>query len=113
MIAANTDINAKLREEGLPSLHYKISADYGRVEMARSLTSPETEDLFGPTMNACAKITSMAPLNGMVIGSDLYYIVKKFSLLEKDYYQFKRMGEYSISVSFKHRYPVYLVLTKK
>jgi two-component system, OmpR family, response regulator ChvI len=112
MIAANADINAKLMEEGLPSLHYKISADYGRVEMARSSTSPEM-DLFGPTMNACAKINSIAPPNGMVIGSDLYYIVKKFSLLENDYYHFKRIGEYSISASFKHRYPVYLVLTKK
>jgi hypothetical protein len=82
--------------------------------MARSATSPETEDLFGPTMNACAKINSMAPPNGMVIGSDIYYIAKKFSLLENDYYQFKRIGEYSIAVSFKHRYPVYLVvLTKK
>jgi two-component system, OmpR family, response regulator ChvI len=113
MIAANYDINAKLSEEGLPSLHYKISADYGRIEMARSSTSPETEDLFGPTMNACAKINSMAPPNGMVIGSDLYYVAKKFSLLENDYYQFKRIGEYSIAVSFKHRYPVYLVVLRK
>ena len=113
MIKTNVDINAKLREEGLPSLDYKISADYGRVEMARSLTSPETEDLFGPTMNACAKINSMAPPNGMVIGSDLYYIVKKFSLLESDYYQLRRIGEYSVAVSFKHQYPVYLVLNKK
>ena len=113
MISANADINAKLRQEGLPSLDYKISADYGRVEMARSLTSPETVDLFGPTMNACAKINSMAPPNGMVIGSDLHYIAKKFSLLENDYYLLKRIGEYSIAASFKHQYPVYLVSTKK
>jgi CheY-like chemotaxis protein len=95
MMAANTDINVKLREEGLPSLNYKISADYGRVETARSSTSPETEDLFGPTMNACAKINSMAPPNGMVIGSDLYYMAKKLSLLENDRYGFKRIGKKS------------------
>jgi two-component system, OmpR family, response regulator ChvI len=113
MITANADINVKLSEEGLPPLHYKISADYGRVEMARSSTSPETEDLFGPTMNACAKINSMAPQNGMVIGSDLYYIAKKLSILENDYYEFKRIGEYSVSASFKLRYPVYALVDKK
>ena len=113
MMAANTDINVKLREEGLPSLNYKISADYGRVETARSSTSPETEDLFGPTMNACAKINSMAPPNGMVIGSDLYYMAKKLSLLENDRYGFKRIGEYSVAASFKLRYPVYVLVHKK
>jgi class 3 adenylate cyclase len=41
-------------------------------EVARSISSPDTEDLFGTTMNICAKINSMAPQNGMVIGSDLY-----------------------------------------
>ena len=79
MMTANKVINMKLKEEGLPSMHYKISADYGRVEVARSLSSPDTDDLFGSTMNVCAKINSMAPVNGMVIGSDLYCITKKFS----------------------------------
>jgi two-component system, OmpR family, response regulator ChvI len=50
MIAVNPIINAKLNEEGLPSLHYRISADYGRVDVAKSLTST-SEDLFGPTVN--------------------------------------------------------------
>jgi class 3 adenylate cyclase len=73
MIAASDAINAKLKEEGgLPSLYYRISADYGRVEVARSITSPDTDDLFGSTMNICAKINSIAPPNEMVIGSDLY-----------------------------------------
>ena len=113
MMNANTDLNAKLRDEGLPSLNYKISADYGRVETARSASSPETEDLFGHTMNACAKINSMAPTNGMVIGSDLYYIAKKLSLIENDRYEFKRIGEYSVAASFKFRYPVYVLIHKK
>ncbi len=79
MMMANKVINMKLKEEGLPSMHYKISADYGRVEVARSLSSPNTDDLFGSTMNVCAKINSIAHPNGMVIGSDLYYIAKKIS----------------------------------
>ena len=47
MIAASDAINEKLREEGgFPPLYYRISADYGRVEVARSITSPDTDDLF-------------------------------------------------------------------
>jgi two-component system, OmpR family, response regulator ChvI len=118
MIAASDIINAKLKEEGgLPSLYYKISADYGTVEVARSLSSPDTKDLFGSTMNVCAKINSMAPVNGMVIGSDLYYIARKLSTSSAKshdhYYNFKRVGEYSIAASFKHRYPVYSVISKR
>jgi two-component system, OmpR family, response regulator ChvI len=115
MMAAHKVINIKLKEEGLPPMHYKISADYGRVEVARSLSSPDTDDLFGSTMNVCAKINSMAPVNGMVIGSDLYYIVKKFSsfsLFDKgtsSQYHFKKIAEYSIMPSFKYQYPVYSV----
>jgi two-component system, OmpR family, response regulator ChvI len=118
MMAADKVINMKLKEEELPPMHYKISADYGRVEVARSLSSPNTDDLFGSTMNICAKINSLAPPNGMVIGSDLYYITKKFSssysLFGKGsgnsrQYHFKKIGEYSIMPSFKYQYPVYSV----
>jgi two-component system, OmpR family, response regulator ChvI len=58
MISVNPIVNAKLqKEEALPNLSYRISADYGRVEVAKSLTST-SEDLFGPTVNLCAKINS-------------------------------------------------------
>ena len=117
MMTANKVINMKLKEEGLPPMHYKISADYGRVEVARSLSSPDTDDLFGSTMNVCAKINSMAPVNGMVIGSDLYYITKKFSSLSSLFgnignnsqYHFKKIGGYSIMDNFKYQYPIYSV----
>lgn len=117
MMAANKVINMKLKEERLPPMHYKISADYGRVEVARSLSSPDTDDLFGSTMNICAKINSMAPVNGMVIGSDLYYITKKFSSSSSLFgnsgnnsqYHFKKIGDYSVLASFKYQYPVYSV----
>jgi len=113
MIAASDVINEKLREEvGMPPLYYRISADYGRVEVARSISSPDTEDLFGTTMNICAKINSMAPQNGMVIGSDLYYYYcnarKSSSSLFSNYY-FERIGEYSIAGS-ESPYPVYSIL---
>ena len=116
MIAASDVINEKLREEGgMPPLYYRISADYGRVEVARSISSPDTEDLFGTTMNICAKINSMAPQNGMVIGSDLYdyyYSTRKSSSSIFSNYYFKMIGEYSIANS-KNPYSVYSVLVSK
>src|ERR671919_1194397 len=109
MILANDIINTKLHSENLPSVSYRISADYGRVEVATS-TSSKGEDLFGSTMNICAKINSMAEPNGIVIGGDLYQIIKSFSFIDK-YYQFKELrGGYSIG--FTHRYPIYRVLSK-
>ena len=118
MTAANKVINMKLKEEGLPAMHYKISADYGRVEVARSLSSPDTDDLFGSTMNVCAKINSMAPASGMVIGSDLYYIAKRFSsssFFSKagSQYYFKKIEEYLITPNFKYQYPVYSVSVRE
>ena len=59
MVEARDTINQKLHEEELPSLSYRISADYGRVEVARSATS-QSDDLFGPVMNMCSKINSKA-----------------------------------------------------
>ena len=55
IIEAHRFFNAKLNEERLPPLSYRISADYGMVEIARSITSA-SDDLFGSTMNRCAKI---------------------------------------------------------
>jgi two-component system response regulator ChvI len=106
MIDASPIISAKLKQEGLLSISYRISADYGAVEVAKSITS-QNYDFFGSTVNLCAKINSKAPPNGMVIGGDLYQIVKK----SYDYYRFEELGGYSI-VSFKHPYPIYSVISK-
>ena len=112
MISAGTVLNTKMYEEGLPSIDYRISADYGRVGIVRSAIS-QNDDLFGPTMNICSKINSKALPNQMVIGSDLYQIIKSSS--SSSYhrldYHFKSVGEYS--VGFKQTYPVYSVLAKK
>ena len=107
MILAHGIINAKLHSENLPSVSYRISADYGKVEVATS-TSSKTEDLFGSTMNICAKINSMAEPNGIVIGGDLYQIIKSFSFIDE--YQFRELRGYSIG--FDRRYPVYAALRK-
>jgi class 3 adenylate cyclase len=108
MISVNPIINVKLqKEEGLPNLSYRISADYGRVEIAKSLTSI-SEDLFGPTVNLCAKINSRAEPNGMVIGNNLYQVTKtKFDHL----YHFNKVDGYSIDNS-NNKYSVYSIVSK-
>src|SRR5215831_5265650 len=106
MIEARNTINQKLQEEGLPSLSYRISADYGRVEVARSATS-QSDDLFGPTMNMCSKINSKAPTNGVAIGDGLYKVIQTFSSLsslEENCYHFEEL------VTLEHefnKYPLY------
>jgi class 3 adenylate cyclase len=109
MISVNPIINARLQnEEGLPNLSYRISADYGRVEVARSLTST-SEDLFGPTVNLCAKINSKSQPNGMVIGNNLYQVTKgKFD----DDYLFNKIDEYSIGDSSDNQYSIYSIVSK-
>jgi two-component system, OmpR family, response regulator ChvI len=107
MISAHNIINSKLQSENLPSVSYRISADYGRVEVATS-TSSQSEDLFGSTMNICAKINSMAEPNGIVIGGDLFQIMKSFSFING--YESRELEGYS--VGFNYRYPVYRVSSK-
>ena len=106
-IAASDVMNAKLREEELPPLLYRISADYGRVEIAKSITS-HTDDLFGSTVNLCAKINSRAKPNGMVIGDDLYQIIKKSYF--NDHYHFQELG--GCPINSKYKYPIYSVENK-
>ena len=107
MILARNIINAKLHSENLPPVNYRISADYGKVEVATS-TSSKSKDLFGSTMNICAKINSMAEPNGIVIGGDLHQVMQSFSFTTE--YKFRELQGYS--VDFNHKYPVYTPSSK-
>jgi two-component system, OmpR family, response regulator ChvI len=62
----------------------------------------------------------MASANDIVIGSKLYYIVRKLSTTtntsakgSNHYYKFKRIGQYSSDASFKHQYPVYSLVSRR
>jgi len=105
MIEAHGVINQKMHEQGLPPVNYRISADYGSVVTAKTIDS-SNEDVFGATVNICAKINRIAIPNSMVIGSDLYEVVKSF-----DGYQFEPVAVYSSG--FKLQYPVYSVKCNK
>jgi two-component system, OmpR family, response regulator ChvI len=111
MILARDIVNAKLDAQKLLPVSYRISADYGRVEVATS-TSSRTEDLFGSPMNICAKINSMAGPNGIVIGGDLYQIIKSLHFLNNTGYEFSELKG-GCSLGLNCRYPVYRVSSRK
>ena len=108
LIASNSTLTANLSNYGLPSIDYRISGNYGKVELATS-TNSNNVDLFGPTVNICSKINHLALPNEMVIYKDLYDIISKSSYF-KDY-RFKEISEvndddeyrqYSLSVYSVH-----------
>ncbi|MCE2506944.1 MAG: adenylate/guanylate cyclase domain-containing protein, partial [Nitrosopumilaceae archaeon] len=86
---------------GLPCLDYRVSLDYGNVIMMNPNLSA-TGDMIGPPINMCAKINRSAKTNGMVIGGDLYEIVKK-----ERQFKFKTVKRYCIG--FRYTYPIYAV----
>ena len=104
LISSRNTINSTLYQEKLPGISYRISAEYGRVEVAKSDRSA-SYDLFGTTVNFCAKINKNAPPNGIVIGSDLYTIVSSFPALA-DRYKIQEIGELHLRTG-KRRYPIY------
>ena len=105
MISSRHTLNAKLHKEYLPDISYRISADYGKLEVAMSGEISSSYDLFGPTINFCAKINKKAPPNGIAIGADLWRIVNSFPKLAKRYH-FQEIKELSWKEN-KYSYPVY------
>ena len=65
-------------------------------------------------MNSCAKINSNAPANVMVIGGDLYLVIKSLSSspsFKHSDYRLKEVKGHSIP-GFTHEYPAYSATTK-
>ena len=94
----------KSKQEGLPDLNYRVSADYGRVVSMKANNSSAL-DLIGPPVNMCAKINHTAAPNGTVIGGDLHSMVKGF-----DDYRFKELKGFSLGL--KQSYPVYSIVRR-
>jgi two-component system, OmpR family, response regulator ChvI len=108
MIEARNTINQKMHEEELPSISYRISAEYGRVEVARSATS-QNDDLFGPVMNMCSKINSKALPNGIAIGDGLYKVIQSLSLLsfKENHYHLQEITGLEHQQTDFNNYPLY------
>lgn len=100
MMESHEKLKKSLYDEMLPPIDFRASFDFGNVTMMRN--QEWAVDLVGPTINTCAKINRISPVNGMVAGSDLYEKTKSFKE-----YKFKNCG--SFSADLKHPYPVFAV----
>jgi class 3 adenylate cyclase len=105
MIDSHDELKKQLEAENMSELDYKVSATYGSVKVAESTTS-NISDIFGPTVNRCFKINSLCPVNSLVIGTNLYEILKDFT--EYEFIQFC-----SIELKQEYGYSVFEVKRKK
>ena len=104
MAESHDILSDAIKKQGLPELNYRISSDCGKVVvMEPNALSPM--DIIGPPVNMCAKINRNAPKNGIVIGGDMYEMVK-----DLDDYRYKQTDGFSIGL--KYAYPVYTVERK-
>jgi CheY-like chemotaxis protein/class 3 adenylate cyclase len=118
-MAARHNINTMMQEERIPaSVNYRISVDYGNVEVAETVASGGAEDLFGSAMNLCSKINAKATVNGLVIGHNLYQILKRVLSDSRTfdyakYYDLRQIGEYIWNKGDNQEhisYPVYSII---
>ena len=109
MQAAHDDMNKKYHEEGLdPIINYRISADYGEIEVGAKSKDPSIIDVFGPTLFMCLKIYKLAPPNRMVIGKNLYDMINDSF---EENYRFTKIHEYPPDKNEHSQdpYPIYLI----
>ena len=78
-------INQELSKQQLPPFNYRISIDYGVLDLA--LVGDFSQiDLFGTTINLCSKInTSSSIPNEIIIGDNFYRILKSFPTILNSY----------------------------
>ena len=105
-----SNVNQELSKEHLPPFNYRISMDYGVVDLALAGDYSQI-DLFGSTINLCSKInsSSLSIPNDITIGDNFYRILKSFSAIVNNY-NFINNGECRITES--NRYSTYIVKRK-
>ncbi len=95
-------VNQELSKEHLPPFNYRITVDYGVLDLA--LVGDYSQiDLFGTTINLCSKInsSSLSVPNEIIIGDNFYRILKSFPTVINNY-NFINNGEYKITESNKY-----------
>ena len=105
------DINKELLNNNLPPVEsYKISLDYGVVDLALAGDNYQI-DIFGSTVNLCSKInsSSLSIPNEIIIGNNFYRIIKSFSNILNNY-NFINNGELKVTENIG--YPTYNIRRK-
>jgi CheY-like chemotaxis protein len=100
------NINGLLKDDRLPNISYRVSADYGKLTRVQ-LNDFDNEDLFGSTVNLCSKINSQAPPNGIIIGNDLYQVIRSLRPVINNYI-FNEFDSCNSGVG-KYSYATYLI----
>jgi CheY-like chemotaxis protein len=103
-------LNDELAKQHLPPFNFRISIDYGVVDLA--LVGDYSQiDLFGSTLNLCSKInsSSLSIPNEIIIGDNFYRLLKSFPSIVKDF-NFSNNGVYKITESTE--YPTYNIKRK-
>lgn len=101
---SSDEINGKLESAKLPNFKYRTSATFGPVRIARLSTS-SVNDIFGSTVNRCAKINRAAPPNGFIVGEEFYQNSKHLKN-----YSFEKINDGSFSE--EHGFTGYIVSRK-
>lgn len=109
IISYRATLSRHMTNEKLPSINYRVIADYGAVEMAKS-TSSSIDELFGPFIMRCSNLKKISVPNSFVIGDDLYRLVKddmnchRLTISGENYLiQFEQCGGYSCDVNQYYR----------
>ncbi len=101
-------VNQELSKQNLPPFSYRISMDYGVLDLA--LVGDYSQiDVFGSAVNFCSKINSCSYLsipNQIIIGDNFHRILKSFSNINNNY-NFINNGECEITETIA--YPTYSI----
>ena len=102
-------INQELSKHSLPPFNYRISIDYGVLDLA--LVGEYSQiDLFGTTINLCSKInTSSSIPNEIIIGDNFYRILKSFSSIVNNY---DFINHINYQITKDNTYPLYMIKRK-
>ena len=103
-------INQELSKQQLPPFNYRISIDYGVLDLA--LVGDFSQiDLFGTTINLCSKInTSSSSIpNEIIIGDNFYRILKSFSGMLNNY---DFINHINYQITENNRYSLYKIKRK-
>ena len=71
MLESDRHLRQSFEANSLPFIKYRISVAYGPVRVAK-LATGTVDDIFGLTVNRCAKMNRLAPANGLII-DELFY----------------------------------------
>jgi class 3 adenylate cyclase len=102
-------INQELSKHHLPPFNYRISIDYGVLDLA--LVGEYSQiDLFGTTINLCSKInTSSSIPNEIIIGDNFYRFLKSFSSIVNNY---DFINHINYQITKDNTYPLYMIKRK-